>query len=353
MYGLLAALPALLLVSCSKMDASFKDYVVPGGITYVGKADSVTVYPGRERLQMTWRRGTDPNTTSAVIYWNNKNDSVIVPVKETNANDKVTATISALPEGTYTFQIYTRDAMKNSSIRVDVQGTSYGGVYEAGILARPISTVKITGSDVLMSWLAGDTASFATEISYTDQGGAEKKVSLPSTDGDITLSNVKEGSYIRYRSLYKPSPRSLDTFYTRYEARPLNMAPGKTVKTSSAQGTNTGALAVDELTGTAWQPTDTDRKDADKTVWISVDLKAPKEFNAIRYLRTGAGVLKSYKVLGSDNETAWTTLFEKTGNFTTTEDVGFNTATRRYVRIEYVFETDGTFTVPEVEIYKR
>ncbi|RPE14087.1 hypothetical protein EGT74_11430 [Chitinophaga lutea] len=352
-YSLLTMLLAILSISCSKMDATFREYVVPGGITYVGKADSVAVYPGRERLKITWRRGTDPNTRSAVVYWNNKKDSLIVPVKETNAPDVVTAMIDKLPEGTYTFQIYTRDAQNNSSIRVDVQGTSYGRIYESTILSRPISSVKISGSNVVMNWLAADTASFSTEIKFIDQAGVEQKVFLPASEDDITLPNVKEGSYITYRSLYRPSPRSLDTFYTVYESRPLNMAAGKTVKTSSAQGTNTGALAVDELTTTNWQPTDADRKDADKTVWISIDLKAPKEFNAIRFLRAGAGVLKSCKVLGSDNETTWAPLFEKTSGFTTTEDISFNTATRRYVRIEYVFETDGTFNIPEVEIYKR
>jgi hypothetical protein len=352
-FSLLPVMLAILIISCSKMDDSFKEYVVPNGITYVGRADSVAVFPGKQRIKITWLRGTDPNTRKAVIYWNNKNDSLVIPVTQTNPKDTVTAMINNLPEGSYAFNIYTYDDAKNSSIRVDVQGSTYGTVYESTILSRALGSARVMGDDVKLGWPKGEPTSFATEINYTDLAGLPKRTYLPAAVDTIILTGVKEGSTLTYRSLYKPTNLSIDTFYTVYSSRALNMATGKTVLQSSAVAANPGSLVLDGLTTTSWQPLAADRTD-DKKVWLTIDLKAPKEFNQLRYLiSAGATLLDGYKVLGSDDNTVWQTLYEKAGAPTTTEEANFPAVTKRYVRLELSVKTDNTIGISELEVYNK
>jgi hypothetical protein len=346
---LLPVLLAILFISCSKMDSTFKDYVVPNGITYVGRADSIKVHPGRGRVQITWLRGTDPKTTQAVVYWNNKADSLVFPVPQKNPTDIVSVMLTNMPENTYTFSIYTLDADKNRSIRVDVQGTVYDTQYESVILSRPIGSVAIAGDDVTLNWLAGDTASFSTEINYVDIAGVGKRTYIAANESSILLEDVQEGSSVTFRSLYKPSPLSLDTFYTAYTSRPLNMAIAKPVKQSSA----TATTLVDGNLTTFWQPLAADRTD-DKKVWVTVDLRAPKAFNQVKhYWTVGNALIQSYKVLASNDEAIWETLYEKTSAPAATEDANFNTVTKRYVRLEFTIKTDGNLNVTEFEVYNK
>lgn len=346
---LLPVLLAVLFISCSKMDATFKDYVVPNGITYVGRADSINVHPGRGRIKITWLRGTDPKTTQGVIYWNNKADSLVFPITQKNPKDTVSVMLTNMPENTYTFNIYTMDNDKNRSIRVDVQGTVYNTVYESVILSRPIGTVVIAGDDVTLNWLAGDTASFRTEINYVDIAGVDRRTYIAANESSILLEDVQEGSSVTFRSLYKPSPLSLDTFYTAYASRALNMAIAKPVKQSSA----TATTLVDGSLTTFWQPAAADRTD-DKKVWVTVDLRAPKAFNQVKHFWTvGNALIQSYKVLASNDEVIWETLYEKTSAPVLAEDANFNTITRRYVRLEFTIKTDGNLNVTEVEVYNK
>jgi len=352
-FSLLPILLAILIISCSKMDDSFKEYVVPNGITYVGKADSIAVFPGRGRIKITWLRGTDPNTRQAVIYWNNRNDSLVIPVTQTNPKDTVTAMINNIPEGSYAFNIYTRDDAKNSSIRVDVQGATYGTLYESTILSRALGSARVIGNDVKLGWPKGEPTSFSTEINYIDLAGLQQKTYLPASQDTIILTGVKAGSSITYRSLYKPTALSIDTFYTAYSSRALNIATGKTVLQSSAAAANPGSLVIDGLTTTFWQPLAADRTD-DKKVWLTIDLQAPKEFNQVKhFFSVGAALLESYKIQVSDNNATWENVYEKATAPTTAEDVSFQVVTRRYVRLEFTIKTDGNLNVTEVEVYNK
>jgi len=209
-------------MSCTKMDDTYKQFVVPNGINYIGKADSVLIYSGRKRVEVTWLRGTDPNTTAAVIYWNNKADSIKVPVNDSNPLDRIIAKINSLPENSYTFQIVTMDDQGNRSIIVDAQGDSYDSNYEATLLPRAINAINNNNGITNLSWYASDTTSFTTEITYLDEQLKPELAYLPMDSTSIDLPSYKEGTYIKFRSLFKPDPNSIDTFYTHFDSVKVN-----------------------------------------------------------------------------------------------------------------------------------
>src|SRR5688500_3937436 len=82
--------------ACEPIDSEYEKYVVPGGIIYTGKASSPMVHVGRNRVKISWLRGTDPTVTKARIFWNNYSDSVEVTIPPTG--NIISKVIEGLPE---------------------------------------------------------------------------------------------------------------------------------------------------------------------------------------------------------------------------------------------------------------
>src|SRR3546814_11303401 len=83
--ALLASFPA-----CREQDDVYQEFVKDGTIVYTHRADSASAYPGNSRIKITWLRGPDPNVSKAVIYWNNRLDSVDVAIPTGQPEDTVT-----------------------------------------------------------------------------------------------------------------------------------------------------------------------------------------------------------------------------------------------------------------------
>src|SRR5690606_6249346 len=69
-----------LLLSCEDADSTFRDFIVEGGLVYPGSATSPAAHPGKNKVLITWLKGTDPSVSSAKVFWDNYTDSVSVPV---------------------------------------------------------------------------------------------------------------------------------------------------------------------------------------------------------------------------------------------------------------------------------
>src|SRR5215217_4616411 len=114
------------LIACSKMTDSYDNFIEGGEIYYPGKAQSLTAYPGYNRITLSWLLVSDPKITRTTVYWNNKSDSVVIPVKRSGGVDTIRTTIAPISEGTYTFEVYTYDAKGNRSVKVDLISNVYG-----------------------------------------------------------------------------------------------------------------------------------------------------------------------------------------------------------------------------------
>src|SRR6266699_1325579 len=99
-FGILVI--ASLLAACTKLADSYKDFTGNGEIYYPGKADSLKIYPGRNRIMLTWLLVSDPKITKTTLYWHNKADSVVIPIQRSAGVDTIKKMLSPMPEGTYT-----------------------------------------------------------------------------------------------------------------------------------------------------------------------------------------------------------------------------------------------------------
>lgn len=218
-YAGLAILLMGLMASCSKMD-DYKKYTEGGEISYTGKLDSARIYSGKYRALLNGLFIADPKVKKCVVYWNNKADSVVIPVNRTPKVDTLKYFINNISEGVHNFIIYTYDAAGNRSIPVYKTGRVYGDRYQSTLSNRGINAGFTNELGVTALEFGGmDRLSgvFATELIYVDNTNTQRTVRIPIATTNYTLANFKEKTSIKYRTLFLPDSLSIDTFYTAYE----------------------------------------------------------------------------------------------------------------------------------------
>src|SRR5690606_6290460 len=101
--------------SCKKMD-DYKQYIADKPvITYTGKIDSVKVFSGNNRVVVQGLLTADPKIVEARIYWDNRRDSLVLPIQRSADVDTIRAEITNLEDRIYNFDIVTYDNQGNKS----------------------------------------------------------------------------------------------------------------------------------------------------------------------------------------------------------------------------------------------
>ncbi|GAA4318284.1 hypothetical protein GCM10023143_30940 [Compostibacter hankyongensis] len=210
------------IAGCKKMDRTFKDFVVPGGLVYAEKASSPLVYAGYNRVKISWLRGADPNVTRARIYWDNYEDSVDVDIPP--AADTINTLIDNLPEKPYTFIVITYDDKGNASVPVELHSASYGEKYQSRILSRPVNVSLLHANGTLtLQWGGADISNgaYATDVNYTDTLGGARSVRIPATEAVSDIADINTSKGFEYRTVFLPDSLCIDTFYTDFQKNGL------------------------------------------------------------------------------------------------------------------------------------
>ena len=210
-YTILAAV-IFLLPSCKDPNSIFDEYIIPNGRSYPGMAIDAVAFPGKERVELSWKKGTDPKVVKARIFWNNGTDSVEVAVSK-NA-DILSRIISPLSENTHSFFIRTYDDEGNVSVPVEVIGTVYGDIYQSSLFNRMIKSALCDSEDILqIEWNSADVTETGIYLNYTSINGDSKTLPIPNTETSTTIADLKVGSEILYQTAFKPDSQAIDEFY--------------------------------------------------------------------------------------------------------------------------------------------
>ena len=263
-------IPAMLLMlsvivlGCSKMDDTYKQFLEGGQKKYVGKADSVQVLSGKNRVYLRWLKSADPNVTKAKIYWNAKSDSLEVPIGQND--DFIIIPIENLEEGNYTFQIYTFDNLGNTSVMVEALGRAYGDNYESLLLTRPIERTTFLNNNTLeIAWgSVSDTSLFLTELIYRNDSDILDTVFVAEATFTTVLENFSRGM-LKYRSFYKPDYWAIDTFYTAYDSVRIKGLPIEVSK----EGWTATASSFDDRSGTRYRPPALAIDNNTSSIWVN------------------------------------------------------------------------------------
>ncbi|MFC3196685.1 DUF4998 domain-containing protein [Parapedobacter deserti] len=236
--SLLMLLAIILLIAnqaCEKMEDTYAQYLEGGEIIYPGKADSLQAFPGNKRIALKWLIVSDPKVVKAVVYWNNRADSVEVPIQKTAEVDTISVVLPNMEEGLYTFDVYTYDNQGHRSIGSQVIGEVYGDTFQQTISNRLIRSVEwfdlpqegeipaFMGAQI--NWYGVNMQAVFMDIRYTQENGSvttirEEPVRIsgrpPLFRETTRLPNGKKNSAIMYRTAFMPDTLAIDTFYTEY-----------------------------------------------------------------------------------------------------------------------------------------
>ncbi|MFV0266972.1 MAG: DUF4998 domain-containing protein [Draconibacterium sp.] len=195
--------------SCKDMDSVYEEFVVPGGLKYPQKPDSLKVYAGYNKLRLTWLKAKDPSIVQAEIYWNNYHDTLKVDIPE--SQDVVVVDVDNLNEGTYTFHVKTYDKQGNASIPSEITGTSYGDNFVLSATDRTIaSALRDDANNGTITWNAKTTFLVYSEVRYETSSGQKKTLRLFPEEKILKCPDIKVGAFFEYRSVFLP-PNGIDS----------------------------------------------------------------------------------------------------------------------------------------------
>lgn len=210
------------VLACRKMD-DYKKYLGNGEIRYTGKADSLQVHPGRNRVQLSWLLIADPKINRSMIYWNNRHDSLSLPIKRGQGVDTIRCFIGNLEERAYTFEVFNYDVDNNISVRTEATGFVYGKLYEDALLSRATSGIELKDGQTVISWADIDTTGgiIGMQVRYTtnDQQMHDTIIKARAENQVTVLPDYYPLLPFECRTLYLPDTLATDTFHTIYETK--------------------------------------------------------------------------------------------------------------------------------------
>lgn len=212
----------LSMVGCGEMNELHQVYLDRGETIYTGAVDSLEVSGGMNRVQLKWEMNADPRIEDLVIRWNNKKDSVILPVDRSDP-EKVGIHKDSLildenlSEGSVLFQLYTRDNMGHTSVIREVTGQVYGESFAASAalkLPRKLETVQtLSTTSVKLVFAAVDQPTMlTTKVFYTNSAGEEQVVEVTNEETELVLEGITLGDEIQYQGMFLPDVNALDAF---------------------------------------------------------------------------------------------------------------------------------------------
>lgn len=220
-----------LYTACSDMNDSMDPYLSKGEIIYLAKSDSVKLFAGKERFLLRFWL-SDPRATDMYVYWNQKSDSLIIPLPENrNFADSLDIYIGKeerISEGGYTLQLVTYDKYKNTSIPDEYNVSVYGKLFENTLIVRQAKSAQYISGNVKIEWGGSYNAKeYGVKLFYISKEGKKTeelyttealKKGLCNEDGleeVLVLSDIDVSQPLVYTTVYLPEPTAIDTFYTK------------------------------------------------------------------------------------------------------------------------------------------
>lgn len=211
----------IVFIGCSDMNDLHNKYLKDGERIYLGRIDSVHIYPGNQRVKFRYWV-SDPRVKSVLLFWVPENDSVKININKTLSTDSFDITIGGLnglksiQEGNYTFKIITSNDDGDYSLPFEKIINIYGETYRSTLLNRLLKTKIVKNNDLIVDWLEAESGSLFTEIKYTNTNGETVIKPISTSLVKDTLLNFPISGTFEHRTAYLPVPESLDTFYTDF-----------------------------------------------------------------------------------------------------------------------------------------
>jgi hypothetical protein len=351
------------------MDSTYKEFIVPNGILYPQKADSVKIYPGENRVKITWQKGNDPKVIGAWIYWNNYTDSLHVDIPA-NSDRLLSAMIENLEETSHTFQIKTYDADGNVSIASEASSRVYGSDYRLSLFTRELTGNKTFPDRVELSWRSAPSSMLQFVLKYRTSSDVPVELIIPPDESKTIITDHKPLSAFTTESHYLPVATAIDTFKVigNYEFLPvmalLNKPEWRVISCSDEQsGYGISAIIDGILNANNFWHSRWSAPVGQLPHWAVIDMVSPQKINRTEtYRRFNVANTKTVQYyVGNDpdpNATSWVKIMEgmfaDSGDLLTLDALE-NTLQGRYLKMVLTDSYGGEphAAISEIYVYSK
>ncbi|MDR1415421.1 MAG: discoidin domain-containing protein [Odoribacteraceae bacterium] len=206
---------ALLLAcaACDDMTDIYRDYLDRGETIYIGRVDSLQLFPGNGRVMLAWEINADPKLVECIVYIDGRADSVVVPIirDAEGGRQAMSVVVEGLSERGHIFEIRTRDANGNVSLKTEKSAICYGARYVASLSNRAVVGQEADPGEVRVSWGMAENA-IGVEMNYVNNVGVPVSVVVLPEETVSVFADYVSGGEFSYSTLYLPVPTSIDTF---------------------------------------------------------------------------------------------------------------------------------------------
>lgn len=300
---------ALVTASCGKMDAIYSDFLEEGEFIYPAKADSLSAHSGDHRIALSWVIFSDPNVSNAVIYWDNRRDSLKVSIDQAVRPDTIWIELTNMEEKSYTFQVFTSDNEGNTSVMSEVLGTVYGDTYRNSLLTRAVRNLSVSEDTLTVAWMPAEETSVGDSLVYEDTEGKLNRLFISSTEDTTKLPLYAPGHNFVYKTLFVPDSLAIDTFRTaefevtvdpdlfsaEVELSKLLFSPFNLPTDSYEPNSSTSTMEhIWDGTMSKESPTFITKIDGDMPQWFTFDLGVTAELTRMQINQRGTSASRLY-----------------------------------------------------------
>lgn len=180
---------ALLTAGCSEsLEETYDEFAGDGMIRYLGKCSEVSVNPGWERLQVTWKHNIDAGVKKVKITWSSDNGSgeVFVDPCDPDSGDLMdTIYIENLADAMYTVRVSNLSADNRESLVEEKYGRPYTYEHEdLRAFSRGITTFSRMGNKLMVALDQSNDNIKEMLLCFKDKGGVEHKWDMKEHSGD-------------------------------------------------------------------------------------------------------------------------------------------------------------------------
>jgi len=214
-------------ISCTDINAIHDMYLANGETIYIARVDSVDAFSGNERVLLRLYT-KNPMIKTFAIFWDQKNDSLIVPIENRVSPDyfdiQIGKNSKILTEKSYVFEIFSRDSRGHRSIKYEKIADVYGDRYRYSLQNHYYKSAVLNAvkSTLTVTWFPSvDLSEIAVGFKYQDKLtglSASKIIGVKNLGTTTQLTNVASSSSAMYQTMFLPTPTAIDTFYTDFQA---------------------------------------------------------------------------------------------------------------------------------------
>ena len=212
-YIIMIALAAM-VVSCDDMLDNIRPYLDKGETIYVGKADSLSVVAGRNRMKLeVFLKSGFSQSLCEVTMTDTDGVSIVEEntIVRTSGMQKLEYEYDDLKEGEYEFKVIFKDDAGNTSLAEVVNGHSYGDFYESTLANRRFSNISVNNGIATINWKSIENALY-TLLTYTNSDGISNSIEIDPLESTTVIEDAALGTEFTWCTYYRPTENALDLF---------------------------------------------------------------------------------------------------------------------------------------------